>query len=123
MNETEIRKNVVSQMIRKMIRAGINQAEIAEAVGCSRWALTLWLKKRHDPSPGNYAAIVKAYHRFAPDNLPKMDAIIRSLEEKGFDLEDELDCTKGSLINWRNNKTAPQSRYRARLVELYRCYV
>ena len=119
MNESLFHKNEASRMIHEMIKAGINQNEIAAEIGCSRWILSLWLKKRHEPSVENYKAIVRAYSMFAPDKLPNMSTIVRKLEKAGVNIRKELDCKKGSVSNWRKAKTAPQGRYRARLVKLY----
>ena len=107
-------------MLNEMIDAGINQNEIVKAIGCSRWALALWMRHGQVPSPPMYAAIKKAHRRFAPKNIPKTSTAIRNLESLGVNLEKELNCTKGSLVNWRADRTAPQSRYRTKLVELYR---
>ena len=120
MKQIDSRKIDAAKMLRKMFAAGINQQEVADVIGCSRWMLSLWLQKRHEPSPENYAAIERAYNKFTPDMLTRIDAIVRTLEEVGVDLKKELDCTPSSLRNWRNGRSSPQSRYRSRLVELYR---
>lgn len=123
LQKIELRKKDIRRMLKSMIDAGIRQEEMSRAIGCSRWMLTLWLKKQHAPSDESYEAIKKAHAKFQPERLPKPGRMVKLLSQHGIDLLDKIKCSQTSLEAWTTGRHQPQARYRSKLVDLYRRHV
>lgn len=109
------RKNT-ARMLSVMRQAGVRQGELMREIGCSRWALTLWMNERHDPTDETYRAVRRAYAKFRRYPLPTK--MIGALERRGVDLESAF--TARQLWSWKFGGAKPQARYRAKLASLYR---